>query len=101
MARTDSAFDRLEASLHRHYGEAAMLQGDAVTVVFTDAVQLIGDNGSYGDIVTTARFMPGTATHPNSLLERLDVTGGLVSSWHLDRRIESKGDAVEWVLRPA
>lgn len=101
MARTDSAFDRLEVSLHRHYGETAMLQGEAVTVVFTDNVQLIGDNGSYGDIVTTARFLPDTPGRPNSLLERLDVAGGVVSAWHLDRRLESKGNAVEWILRPA
>lgn len=102
MARSSSAFDRLETSLHRHYGDSARLRGsEAATVVISHNVQLIGDQGSYGEVVSTARFLPGVLTHAGDDLQLLDQDGAVSETWVLDRPIEGKGNTIEWILREA
>lgn len=101
MARSSSAFDRLETALHRHYGDAALLRnGVPVTVVISHNVQLVGDQGSFGDVVSTARFLPDVETFGEDPLQVLEYDGGpVVSAWVLDRPLDGKGNTVEWVLR--
>jgi hypothetical protein len=102
MARSSSAFDRLESALHRQYGDAARLRGsEAVTVVISHNVQLIGDAGEYGEVVSTARFLPSLILGAGDDLHVLGDEGELLETYVLDRPLAGKGNTVEWVLREA
>lgn len=96
MTRASDAFARMHLRLFAHYGEEAVLRGaEPVTVVVSENVELLGEDGLVAQVVTTAAFKATDDPRPG---DALTVRG---QPWKLDRILRGDAHVVECVLRPA
>lgn len=95
MTRASDAFARMHLRLFAHYGEEAVLRGaEPTTVVVSDNVELIGEDGLVAQVVTTATFKAADAPRPG---DALTARG---QPWEIDRTLRGDANIIECVLRP-